>query len=998
MQNRVMPVRRRHVSFALGLTLFSAAILVPSKGQDGEPLTYDGAILPIFKSHCLDCHGPDNPDADLDLSSEAGMRKGGFSGPLWISGKSSESLLVQKLLGKGRGKQMPLGYAPLSDQKIDIVKRWIDSGASFDKSGIQTHWAYTRIARPEIPKSTEANPVDAFVGAALKHENLTFSPEASKEILARRAYLDIIGLPPTVKQLDTFLSDKSAKAYENLVDKLLASPHYGERQARIWLDLARYADTNGFEKDGTRSAYAFRDYVIDSFNQNKPFDQFTIEQIAGDLLPKATRDQVVATGFHRNTMLNLEGGVDQAEAYFDVLVDRVNTTGSVWLGSTITCARCHDHKFDPTTQKDFYQLLAYFNNSVVTPRGDASVSEEKWIEPIIEAPTDAQKQAIADLAQRQDQVKARIADRANRLQSQLAVWADQVATGSGWQPASLISATSMKGANATLNNGAVLISGPNPDHDTLTVNLKTAADTKVLRLTTIPHNSNPVGGAGRAGSGNFIVSGVSIVANGKPVALDSVRADFVQSSFDPNLLVKGPNDMGWAVHPEGKKSHSLGLLLQRSIPAGASVTVTIRCAAAQWPDHNLGHFSLSTGRSAEHLNLIQPDEIKQLAIAKKFDAPALRLAFARAQKELRGEMQKLDAIARQLKELKEQVPMALVLQEKSNGNPEVELRRRGEFLNRGEKVSAGTPQFLPNRDRESKQDRLALAKWLVSPDNPLTPRVQVNRFWQTFFGTGLVETSEDFGLQGSRPTHPQLLDFLASEFVKSGWNVKAIQRMILTSRTYKQSSVPTAELLERDPQNRLLARGPRFRMEAEAIRDTVLTASGLLNPKIGGPSVMPYQPEGVWNSPYSGEYWDEAKDSRRYRRGIYTFWKRTAPYPLFEVFDATSREVCTTRRINTNTPLQALALLNDETTMEAAKAMGREMVKMKDPIEYAFRASTSVKPTAKQMTTLRQLAQTLERQYQAKPVEAAKFGGVKPAVMTMLAHTILNLDQTINRN
>ncbi|GBC93269.1 hypothetical protein HRbin15_01759 [bacterium HR15] len=924
-----------------------------------RPVDFAREVLPIFKASCFPCHGPTKRNGGLRLSNREDAFKGGVSGPVIIPGNAEASVLVKRISGEELGPRMPKGMTALAPEQIETIKRWINEGAPWpDGAENAKHWAFIKPVRPPIPevqnKRWVRNPIDAFILHRLEQEGLQPSPEAPKEVLIRRVYLDLIGLPPSPEEVDAFLKDKRPDAYERLVDKLLASPHYGERQARIWLDLARYADTDGYEKDLRRSIWRYRDWVIDAFNRDMPFDQFTIEQIAGDLLPNPTLEQRIATGFHRNTMQNLEGGVDQAEAHFMKLVDRVDTTATVWLGITFGCTRCHDHKYDPFTQKDYYAMLAFFNNSKIYPVGDASVGEEKWLEAQIRAPTPEQQRQLAALEKRIERLKK------------------LYPTPPEWHTLIPIEATAAHGSELkSLPDGSMLATGNTPDQEVYSLQLRLPPGRYLaLRIEAIPDERLPQKGSGRAGSGNFILTGVSAMLEGQPLAFRRALVDFTQDGFNPTaLLQRDSPDQGWAIYPRVAESHELLLLFDKPLRLRreAILKLTLRCESQRWKQHVLGRFRISaTGSNA--LQWREAEEDKRL-----FEA---------------------------------QIPTTLVMEDNAqNGVLKAQIRIRGEFTNPGEEVEAGTPAVLHPFPPDYPRNRLGLAKWLVSRENPLTARVQVNRMWEAIFGRGLVETSDNFGTQGTYPTHPELLDWLAVEFMERGWRMKAIYRLIVTSATYRQSSRMTPELLQRDPKNTLYARGPRHRLEAELIRDNALAIGGLLSRKIGGPSVFPYQPEGVWDIPYNADRWVMSEGEDRYRRGIYTFWRRSAPYPSFVAFDANSREVCTANRPRTNTPLQALVLLNDPVYIEAAQGLAKRMLKasrgsIEKGIQYGFRCCTARYPQPPELARLRTLYDRMREHYRAHPDAARKLTGQDDpalAAWTMVAHVMLNLDETITK-
>ncbi len=689
-------------------------------------------IEPIFANRCYECHGEKKSKSSFRLDDKTRAFQGGDSGkPFLIPGKSSQSQIILRVAGLVNADEvMPATGERLTAQQIGLLEAWIDQGASWPDSLKPPHWAYVKPVRPALPKVRHSgwprNAIDNFILARLEKEKLTPSEEADRVTLIRRLSLDLTGLPPSVEEVDAFVADKSEDAYGQLVDRLLASPHFGERWARVWLDLARYADSHGYEKDPPRSMWPYRDWVINAFNRNMPFDQFTIEQIAGDMLPNATQEQKIASGFNRNTMINTEGGVDPEQSRVETIVDRVNTTATVWLGSTLACAQCHNHKYDPFAQKEYYQFFAFFNNAD-EPKLDLPTAEQ----------TAREKQLSSDVT---------------RLEAEF------------------------KKATPEL----------------------TAA----------------------------------------------------QTAWE----TKAKNDLALAAAVTNKESAGPDI--------SSNIVSILKVAGA--------------ARTAE-----QRDQISDYFRSQAPELKTVRDQLAEARKAQ--------------EELKEAIPTTLVMQER--GEPrESHVLIRGNFLNPAERVYPGVPAILPPLPKGQPTNRLALARWLVSTDNPLTARVTMNRFWEQIFGRGLVETVEDFGTQGERPTHPELLDWMATEFMRRSWNMKAMLRLIVTSATYRQSSRSTPELIERDPYNRLYARAPRFRVSAEAVRDIALEASGLLSPKIGGPSVYPYQPDGVWTQLYSSDQWATSKGEDKYRRGIYTFWRRTSAYPAFMSFDAPSRELICPRR------------------------------------------------------------------------------------------------------
>ena len=920
-----------------------------------ESPLFASRVKPIFATRCYGCHGPDVQQNGLRLDSLEGALKGSETGKVITPGQSERSRLVRRLEAQER-PQMPYGGPPLSKEEIGLIRQWIDAGAPGPDATAPVvaakaprHWAYLKPVRPESPTVNNAqwcrNPIDRFVLSRLEKEGLTPSPEADKTTLLRRVYLDLIGLPPAPQEVDAFLSDQSPDAYDKVVDHLLASPHYGERWARPWLDLARYADTNGYEKDARRTAWAYRDWVIRALNQDMSFKEFTIDQIAGDMLPHPTQDQLIATGFHRNTMLNREGGVDPEEFYWYELVDRANTTASVWLGSTLGCAQCHNHKFDPFPQKDYYRFVAFFSNSHYEIAGGSDEHYAKEAE--LELPTS--EQAATSKALRADLAKLKVildTDTPQLAQAQQAWETEMRSAAKNWTPLIPDKFESAGGAELKLlPDRSLLAQGKNPQADTYTLEARTDRQSiTAVRIEVLPDESLPQRGPGRDPEGNFFLSEFEVEAaptsvpqSKQPVVFKDAEADESQEGYGvKGLLHKDPGLRGWAIDA----THS-GVPLRRQavlipdkpfgLEGGTILTIRLKHRMRR-SSRNLGRFRLSVTSISDPKTIVAlparlwpvleteasrrtTGQKAELAAAYRMVAPLLdppRKEAAALEKAL----EKLD------------IPTAMIMEEQPGyTRPAAYLRERGSFLSKGELVHADVPGAFNPLPKSAMPNRLGLAQWLVSEDNPLTARVTVNRFWDALFGHGIVETSEDFGTQGELPTHPELLDWLATEFMSNGWSMKKIQRTIVTSATYRQSSRVTPELIARDPYNKLYARGPRFRVEAEMVHDIALSASGLLSRKMYGPSVFPYQPEGIWDVPYSDDKWVQSPGEDSHRRALYTFARRSAPYPSLVTFDAPSREFCTVRRVRTNTPLQALTTLNDPYFFDAARAMARRIEK-----------------------------------------------------------------------
>jgi mono/diheme cytochrome c family protein len=993
-------------------------------GADGMPrlntVDFVRDVKPILEASCFGCHSGPSPKSQLRLDSRAGAIKGGLGGPAIVAGNSEASRLVHRVEGRGNEKQMPLAGTPLRAEQIATLKKWIDGGAVWPVTAgtvtaSQKHWSFVHPARPTVPsvKGVVRTPIDNFILARLEKEKLGFSTEASKETLIRRVSLDLTGLPPSLEEIDAFVADNRPDAYDRLVERLLASSHYGERWARPWLDLARYADTNGYEADRRRTMWKYRDWVIDALNRDMPFDQFTIEQIAGDMLPGATSVQKVATGFHRNTMYNEEGGVDKEEAHFEVLVDRVNTTATVWLGSTIGCAQCHNHKYDPFSQKEYYQLMAFFANSA----RDMSPTEasNKGKEPVLDLATPEQERARQKFKAEIDALELKLKTQTPELAKAQAAWErKQIEAASEWKPVQTSAMHSLAGtALSAAPNGAILASGKNPQNETYVIEGEVPlGKLSGLRLEALPHEQLPRGGPGRDIYGNAIVSEikVEIGTNGggwQPIQFKRTLSDDGRTQDERTKKL-------WIIDASREdKRLPRQLVLIPAEPVKLKGNPRLRISIRQDSDfvgQSIGYFRLSATDTKD------PSEIVKLRAKQRpiLETPAKDRTEDESKQlaeQFRAVAKELESARDRLKELKKQVDRlgiatALVMGEQPGvDRPSDFVRIRGGFANKDENVYGGIPAVLGSLPAGAPPNRMGLAQWLVSKENPLTARVAVNRMWEQFFGRGLVETSEDFGSQGERPTHPELLDWLAVEFMDRNWSMKAMHRLIVTSAAYRQSSAITPELLRADPFNRLISRGARFRLAAESVRDVALAASGLLSQKIGGPSVFPPQPPGVWDLPYNDEKWEESKGEDRYRRGIYTFVRRSALHPAMMNFDATSREFCTVRRIRTNTPLQALTTLNDEGFFEMAQALARRIVRDggkddRSRISYGFRLSTGRLPKAGESDSiLAWLAQ--EKQ---KPVAKESLARLAPdfkdslaPAYVMLANVLLNLDEALTK-
>ncbi len=1017
----------------------SVVPLATAHQQVTEEGIFASDVRPILAARCYACHGSQVQQNGLRLDSLAAILKGSTNGSVVVAGDSEKSPLVRRILGLDR-PQMPYGSPSLSAKQVEVIRKWIDEGARGPDSGTPLaatgpvkHWAYVKPVRPDLPKVNDAawckNPIDYFVLAKLASQDLKPSPEASKEVLIRRVSLDLTGLPPTPQEVDAFLADHSPQAYEKVVDRLLASPHYGERWAAMWLDLARYADTNGYEKDLRRLMWKYRDWVINAFNQDMSFRDFTIQQIAGDMLPKPSNHDLIASGFNRNAMTNMEGGVDPEEYYFYTQVDRVDTTATVWLGSTLACAECHNHKFDPFTQKDYYRFLAFFDNEQhVDVDADGGPHAK---EPILELPTPEQAAKSKELRAKITGLQTVLDTPTPALAAAQAEWEKDIKSAeSKWSILKPDHYESLGGATLKLlPDGSILAGGNNPDADSYEVSARTdLTGITGVRLEVMSDPSLPAGGPGRDPDGNFFLSDFEMEAapakdSGKPrkIVFKDAAADESQSEYViDNLVNDKPRPKGWGIDTSDDKSTTIrrGVLTPDKpfgFPGGTLLTIRLKHDMA-FSKCAIGRFRVSvTSMTDPTVVASVPARLRvalDLPAAQRSEKQAADLASA-----YRAIAPLLQPTRDEIKELQKEdsglgIVTTLVMgEENSFERPCTHMHIRGAFLSLGDKVCAGVPFILNSLPDDQMPNRLGLANWLVSDDNPLTARVTVNRYWEQLFGRGIVETSEDFGTQGTPPSHPLLLDWLATEFMRDGWSMKKILRLMVTSATYRQSSDSAPELEERDPYNILLARGPRFRVPAEMVRDIALDESGLLNPKIGGPSVFPYQPAGIWDIPYNRDTWEENKSDDRYRRSLYTFIRRTSPYPSWTTFDAPTREFCTVRRVRTNTPLQALTTLNDPAFFEAAQALGREILHAGGSdatgrATYGFRLCLTRRPTAPELNRILAYyrAEVAHFQDDSKDAGLVAKGYTGPsaslpeaAAWTMVSNVLLNLDEAITK-
>jgi uncharacterized protein DUF1553/uncharacterized protein DUF1549/cytochrome c len=971
----------RRMSKPLLLLLFTASLRA-------EPVSFSREVMPLLSDNCLSCHGQDagHRKADLRLDTEEGARAILQSGDF-----------IERIVTDDPDEIMPppKSHKPkLTTEQVTMLKRWIAEGTKWGK-----HWS---LEKP-IKAPMQGHPVDFFVKARLAKEGLTLAPPAPAHTLRRRLSFDLTGLPPTSG------IQHQGSSIEHLVTNLLASPGFGERMAMWWLDAARYSDTDGFQSDATRTNWPWRDYVVESFNANKPFDQFTREQFAGDLLPNATPEQKIATCFHRNHMTNGEGGRDKEESRIDYVIDRVNTMGTVWLGLTLGCTQCHSHKFDPISQNDYYSLHAFFNS--INEDGSAGSKATPYLS--YESPH--AKRAVTEAQQLVDARKPVEAKAKANAAKPFAQWLAerQSAVKQGFQAWHVIQGTveSQEGSKlAQAKDGIVTVSGPNPKQE----DYRLISTIKLPRLTGLKLEVLPQNGMlSRGKDGEFILTDIKVQVRSKSssqirdILVKSAVAD-IQAEAKAREYgdVKGTLDddprNGWTTKgfPKDQPHTALyGFAEPLVLNSDEELIFELRHRSTHG-DANTASFRLSaTDQPGPAVRELGPAPLEQLA-AGTVERHRLLDQFLEDHEPYQLAKASLDRANAQLKEFTAAAGKlnVMVLTERKEPR-DTHVLIRGVWDKKGDVVKQDVPAAIAPWPAGVARDRLGLAQWLTSKDNPLTARVFVNNVWQMFFGAGLVRTPDDFGLQGQRPTHPELLDWLAVDFMEHGWDVKHLIRQIVTSETYRQDSNASAELIARDPQNRLLSRGPRFRLPAWMLRDSALASSGLLNTALGGPPVRPHQPEGVWEEIFMGRFtYEPSQGAAQYRRTLYAFWRRSIA-PTF-LFDSAQRRVCEVSMTRTNTPLQALTLLNDETMMEASQALAKRLLAAKpaERLQLLYQAVLSREASARELTVLqRELDQALAH-YQAHPDDAKKYLGAADAELaahTLLASMVLNLDEAI---
>ncbi len=1007
-----------------------SAFLASVSAENGVDFERD--VYRILRKACFECHDHKKQEGELRLDDRAQFLSSGTVVP----GSPEDSELLRRVsLPSGHDEIMPAIGQPMSKTEIRILRRWIASGAEWPTDfSPGKHWAYVAPERPASPPSKgdewSRNPIDIFVLAGLQRENMHPSPQALPETLIRRAYLDIIGLPPSPDEVHAFTTDPSDDAYEKLVDELLQRPQFGERWARPWLDLARYADSHGFQRDNLREIWAYRDWVITALNDDMPFDRFTIEQIAGDLLPDATEAQKIATGFHRCTPTNVEAGSLPEETRLEQVIDRVNTTAAVWLGTTLECAQCHDHKYDPFSAKDYYRLLAYFNNTETEadradPKKPSSIAFRGPKMPLTNPAKDAQRKSVqTELTT----LQTSLGQRKVALNQTLPAWSHELAeTVSDLPQTHVLQVVDFQSLGTTdshqiLEDGSVLLVGNDPpDKDTYTVTVRTTLPKiSAIRLDVLTHDSLPGTGPGRGDAmrNNFVLNRFSAAVPGqgasvlRSVEFKSAIADFSQKNWDVGGALSNKAKTGWAIAAQFGKPHWARFTLTEPLALAKSATITFTLAHDYGGARSIGRFRLSAVTGNIEAASIPADVAAALrSTPKKWTKQQRRKLLDYRTKNDVDTKKITDEISSVKKKLGSVAADTTLVMIELDQPRMSYIFERGDYRSHGETVHAGTPQIL-HPALDGPPNRLTLAKWLVDRRNPLVARVAVNRWWAEIFGRGIVPTVEDFGIKGDAPSHPEMLDWLAVEFMDSDWSMKKLLRTILLSATYRQAAIVTPDLREHDDRNRLLARGPRFRMDAEMIRDNILTAAGLISLKQFGPSIRPYQPDGIWSKVGGTSYSYEASPGTdKYRRGLYVVLKRGAPYPSFINFDASARLACTVRRSRSNTPLQALTLLNDPVYVEAAEALARRVlterstVDVDRKIDYAFQLCTARTPSVDERNTLRDLLETQISINNASDRNAKKAtdlpAGISESELAAwytVAATVINLHETITRN
>jgi mono/diheme cytochrome c family protein len=992
---------RRTSIFVFALFLFAPQI----RAQESA-VSFNRDVRSILSGKCFQCHGPDaaHREADLRLDTREGATAKLGDHAAIVPGDLASSELIRRITSTDPSERMPPADSgkELTPQEIETLKKWIASGAEYE-----SHWAFLPVRSPLLPDVDQSTPlrneIDRFIAAKLKSNGLSLSEDADKATLLRRVHFDLIGLPPSPEEVSAFLNDPSEDAYEMVVRRLLQSPHYGERWGRHWLDQARYADSHGYTIDGDRPMWPYRDWVIRALNDDMPFDQFTIEQLAGDLLPSATRAQQVATGFHRNTLINQEGGTDPEQFRIEAVMDRVATTGAVWLGLTVGCAQCHTHKFDPISHREYYSLYAFFNSgadindvgpSVEVHEGELFLADEhgesrRGLEL-------AMAEVATLLSQREARKKEWIA------KSLASINSAEPETEATWSVPKIASVKAEQAELKILEDQSILATPGIPRESYIVETEPIASQTRIraIRLRVLTHDSLPKKGPGLASNGNFVLTALEAYLGDSRIPLETAAADHYQNNFPPEKLIDDDPGTGWAINVSPGASaklnadHEVILGLAHDLTSsGQKLRFILRHELNN--DYNVGRFEIaisdqmpSSGGDMRLREAIDLPEEKRSADHKKL----IDSAFASQDEPLKQARAKIDAERKKLG-LGSAVK-TMTMRDASQRRPTY-LLKRGNFLSpdkEGGEITPDTLAVLPPLPPTEAQNRnrLDLARWLVSRDNPLTPRVTVNRIWMHYFGRGIVETENDFGSQGSLPTHPELLDYLASQFMTDGWSLKKLHYLIATSATYRQSSNARPDATEKDPLNLLLARQNRLRFDAEIIRDAALAASGKLSRKIGGPSVHPPQPEGVYSFTQNKKVWRTSTGEDRFRRALYTTFYRSAPYPLLTTFDSPDFQSTCTRRTRSNTPLQALTMANDASLFELAQALAARVIvespQEDDPsarIRRLYLAALSREPSDKELEIMKAFV--------------ARQVGNPAEIWTGVVRAVMNTDEFVTR-
>ena len=1036
-------MKRLLLAVVLSSVCLPAVAAEPLPPAADRKIDFARDVKSILAKHCWSCHSEKKHESGLRLDDRDAVLRGGDLGKVVVLGKSADSRLIQLVAGVDPDSVMPPKGERLSAESIGVLRAWIDQGSVWPEAdgtaGKNRHWAYQplNLGLPPVVKRADwaTNPIDRFVLAQLEKRGLTPSPEADRFTLIRRLNLDLLGLPPTVAEVDAFVNDTRPDAYEELVTRLLKSPHFGERWGRHWLDMARYADSDGYEKDNPRpDAYRWRDWVIEAINSDMRFDQFTIEQLAGDLLPDATPMQRLATAFHRQTLTNTEGGTDQEQFRVEACFDRTETTGAVWLGLTVGCARCHTHKYDAISQREYYQLFAVFNN------GDEQTSvvpkslEEVAAYTIAKAAYDVEFTA-ASARLREEQVKlgpAFVAWEA-KIQTLLASVASNPIKRHAIDELKATSDGDV--AFKTQTDGSLLASGTNPERATYSLTGRTSvAGFNAVRLDVLPDPSLPAKGPGRVAHGNFVLSELTVEVSSNADFTDARKLEFAAAQADFEQADKpwaaknsldGNNETGWAIGPQYGKEHWAIFSLKEPLAATAGPQfVRVTLSQQYGMQHTIGRFKVSLQTGVESGAKVPEPILKLLAVAAD-------KRTAEQSQQLLDHFSSLESPTKELlakfEELKKKEPpkpelTVRVFTQRAKDPRQTFVLKRGEFLEPLKDLDVEPAGFstlppLKSRQENAAADRLDLARWLVADDNPLTPRVTVNHVWRLLFGVGLVKTSNDFGVRGEAPTHPELLDWLAADFIgtptsETRWSRKSLIRRIVMSATYRQSARHRPELFEVDPQNMWLARQNRLRVEGEIVRDISLEVSGLLSRKVAGPSVFPPLPAGIAELSYAGNFnWKTSTGEDRYRRGMYTFFKRTSPHPNLTTFDCPDANLTCVERRTSNTPLQALTALNNESFAETSRAFAKRLLATpasddSTRLTHALRLCVARPPRAAELSELTRLLVLSRDWYRAHPAEAKQLvgsdaaSGVAPdenAAWIATARVLINLDEFVTR-